>query len=574
MRFDELDAHPALLRAIAAHGYEEPTPVQTAVLGPELARRDLLVSSRTGSGKTVAFGLALAPMLLGDSEKLLPTPRPLALVVTPTRELAQQVAGELGWLYAPAGGKVLTCVGGTSPREEAKALQRGAHIVVGTPGRLCDHLDRKQLRLDALFALVLDEADEMLDMGFREELERILKDAPPGRRTLLFSATLPKEIEELASRYQKNAARIVATPRGEAHADIAYRGYLIAMRDREHAVVNLLRANEDAQALVFCETRRSVTHLHANLVERGFPAVALSGELTQAERTRALQALRDKRARILVATDVAARGLDLPEMQLVIHADLPHDAEVMQHRSGRTGRAGRKGVAALLVPMTRKGLAERLFARAKVKASWQELPTPEQILALDSDRLVRELEAATQDTEEADLEVARRLLALRSAEQLTAALVKLQRAARPAPEDLAETRAMLSRGPGPKREVRARSMNPPPRTAPTASKAPPHASKDRGTPLPRRPFAPPSADEVLFRINVGREKNADPKWLIPLLCRRGKVTKADIGKINIGQKETLVSITAKAAPRFAAGVKQPDPKDPRIQIIPAARGPK
>jgi ATP-dependent RNA helicase DeaD len=572
MRFAELPVHPALKRALITKGYEEATPVQAAVLDAKQGR-DLLVSSRTGSGKTVAFGIALAPTLMGEGELMPPTPRPLALVVAPTRELAQQVAGELAWLYGPAGGKIVTCVGGTDARAEARSIAHGAHIVVGTPGRLCDHLDRKNLRLDALRALVLDEADEMLDMGFREELERILKDAPPGRRTLLFSATLPKEITELAGKYQKDALRIAATAVGEVHADITYRAHLIAVREREHAVVNLLRAQGDAQALVFCETRSGVTRLHASLLERGFPAVAISGELTQPERTRALQALRDGRARVLVATDVAARGLDLPDIGLVIHADLPHDAEVLQHRSGRTGRAGKKGVAVLLVPFSKKFTAERMLGRARVKASFVAVPTAEAIRALDADRLVHELAAATAEPLDEDLEVARRLLQTRTPEQVASALVRLQRGKHPAPEDLPETTLMNARGgrPDPREArvpvTRGRETPPPARLGkPTAEKfTRPEAPREK------KPFVPLAQDagEVWFRINVGRERNADPKWLIPLLCRRGGITKAQIGKIRIQLKETQVAIVESAAARFAVMARKPDPTDPRIKIEPA-----
>jgi len=238
------------------------------VLAAENVGRDLLVSAQTGSGKTVAFGLAFAADLLGEYENLGPASAPLALVIAPTRELALQVQNELGWLYAQAGARVRACVGGTEIWREARALAEGAHIVVGTPGRLCDHLDRKRLDLSKLRALVLDEADEMLDMGFRDELERILKDAPEARRTLLFSATIPKGIAELATRYQRDALRLAATPPEQAHADIEYRAHVVAPREREQAVVNTLRNFEAAGALVFCATRESVNRLQAGLAER------------------------------------------------------------------------------------------------------------------------------------------------------------------------------------------------------------------------------------------------------------------------------------------------------------------
>src|SRR4051812_28059499 len=202
------DAHPSLLRALAERGYTEPTAVQAAVLEGSAAGRDLLVSAQTGSGKTVAFGLAIAPVLLGAAERFDAAGAPLALVVAPTRELAQQVERELTWLYAPAGARIASCIGGMDARREARALEWGCHIVVGTPGRLCDHLRRGALDLSAVRAVVLDEADEMLDFGFREELEQVLASSPEGRRTLLFSATIPREIADLARQFQQDALRI------------------------------------------------------------------------------------------------------------------------------------------------------------------------------------------------------------------------------------------------------------------------------------------------------------------------------------------------------------------------------
>ncbi|HET9599377.1 MAG TPA: DEAD/DEAH box helicase, partial [Anaeromyxobacteraceae bacterium] len=439
MTFDALSLSPPLRTALAARGYGEPTPVQAAVLATELRGRDLLVSSRTGSGKTVAFGLVLAEALLGEEMALAPpAPRlPGALVVAPTRELALQVQSELSWLLAGAGARVGACVGGMDPRREARALAGGLHVVVGTPGRLRDHLDRGQLELAALQALVLDEADEMLDMGFREELEAILGAAPAeGRRTLLFSATLPRPILELARRYTHEAARVAATPPGEAHADIAYRAHLVAAREREHAIVNVLRRLEPASALVFRDRRETVHHTAASLAERGFEAVALSGELGQAERTKALKALRDGRARVLVATDVAARGLDLPGVDLVLHADLPRDAAALQHRSGRTGRAGRKGLAVLLSAPAERFRLERMLHQAGVAAEWGPVPGPEEIRARDEERLAAEVAALAVEATEEERAVARRLLAGRAPELVAAALVRLERARHPAPEEL------------------------------------------------------------------------------------------------------------------------------------------
>jgi len=239
MPFPRLNS--ALQRALQAQGYDEPTPVQAAILEAAAGEQDLLVSAQTGSGKTVAYGLALASPILGQAETFGVAAEPVALVVAPTRELALQVQRELAWLYAPAGGRIVSCVGGMDARREQRALEAGAHVVVGTPGRLRDHLERGNLELSGLRALVLDEADEMLDLGFREDLEFLLEATPPERRTLLFSATIAKEIAALARRYQKGALRIDTTVRNAPHADIDYRVMRIAPGEAEHAVVNILR---------------------------------------------------------------------------------------------------------------------------------------------------------------------------------------------------------------------------------------------------------------------------------------------------------------------------------------------
>src|SRR5262245_2890406 len=315
--FSELSIHPALAAALAARGYETPTGVQAAVLDAGNSGRDLLVSSHTGSGKTVAFGAAMADSLLAAGETHVPRgANPIALVIVPTRELAVQVREELRWLFASAHPRLASFTGGTPVMGDVKALQRGVELAIGTPGRLVDLLRRNSLKLADVRVVVLDEADEMLDLGFREDLETLLQAAPTTRRTLLLSATLPPEIQAMARRFQRDALAI--DPRkaaggggapgasARAHDDITYRAHLIAPGDRLAAVVNVLRDEDSARAIVFCTTRDGVAELHAALVARGFAATAISGERAQAERDRALEQLRRGEARVLVATNVAA----------------------------------------------------------------------------------------------------------------------------------------------------------------------------------------------------------------------------------------------------------------------------
>lgn len=268
---------PPIARALTAKGYETLTPVQSAVIEDNTDGRDLLVSAQTGSGKTVAFGMAIAPTLLGEAEMLPPPGAPLALVIAPTRELAMQVQRELSWLYAQTGAQTAQGVGGMDQRSERRALERGAHIVVVTPGRLRDHITRGALDMSALRAVVLDEADEMLDLGFREDLEFILAAAPEDRRTLLFSATVPKPIAELAKTFQKNALRITAASTGQQHTDIEYKLMSVPAAERENAVINTLLWYESTNTIVFASTREAVKHLSARLHNRGFDVVTLSG---------------------------------------------------------------------------------------------------------------------------------------------------------------------------------------------------------------------------------------------------------------------------------------------------------
>jgi ATP-dependent RNA helicase DeaD len=506
-------ALPAPLEAaLATREYTAATPVQAAVLQPEAAGRDLVVSAQTGSGKTVAFGLAMAAELLDGDGRIGSSRTPRALVITPTRELALQVSRELAWLYERTGARVATCVGGMNPSAERKMLNSGPTIVVGTPGRLRDHFERGALDLSSLAVAVLDEADEMLDMGFREELEAILDGTPDGRRTLLFSATMPRPIEALARRYQRDALRIATIAEGRGHGDIAYQAITVSPPEVENAVVNLLRFHEAETAILFCATREKVRHLHATLQERGFAVVALSGEHSQSERNHALQALRDGRARVCVATDVAARGIDLPTLSLVVHVEIPRDAETLQHRSGRTGRAGRKGVAVLIVPFSARRRVEAMLGRAKINAEWQEVPTREAIGERDRERLLAKLLAPV-EVEDADRELAQRLLAERSPEQIAAMLVNAHRASLPEPEEM---------------------------TAAARSDA--QAERHR----------PGFEDTVWFRMDIGRSEGADPRWILPLICRRGHVTRSEIGAIRIGQAETYFQIPRAIADKYAA----------------------
>ena len=493
--------------ALSRKGYSGLTPVQEAVTDDALAGKDLLVSAQTGSGKTVGFGLAMAPDLLDQDGRFDRPATPLAVVIAPTRELALQVRREFDWLFAEAGIVTASAVGGMDARTERRALERGAHIVIATPGRLRDHTARGVIDLGNLRTIVLDEADEMLDMGFAEDLEYILEQTPKTRRTLMFSATVPRGIAKLAQTYQKeDAHRLkVGSPKAQ-HSDITYSALNVAPSDIEKSIINLLCYHDAQTAIVFANTRSMVARLTAKFSNRGFSVVSLSGELSQAERTNAMQALRDGRARVCVATDVAARGIDLPGLELVIHADLPSNAEALLHRSGRTGRAGRKGTSILIVPARQRSKAQRLLKTAQLEAAWATPPSAEDVLAREEERIIAS-PALDEPPSAEETAFAERLLEGRTPEQIAAAYLRLYREHNSAPEILG--------------------------TIPEPGKRKTDARTDFG----------PS---TWFSLSLGRKHRAEPRWLLPMLCRNAGLSKDAIGAIRVQYQETFVEIADNA----------------------------
>jgi ATP-dependent RNA helicase DeaD len=384
---------PALAEAIARKGFTSLTPVQLAVLDPALIGRDLRITSQSGSGKTVALGLVLADLARQRPPAHSGLSAPFVLVVAPTRELAKQVESELAWLYARLGVRVASATGGASPRDERRALAAKPTVVVGTPGRMLDHLKRGAIDASHVGAVVLDEADRMLDMGFREDLEAILAFLPQSHRTHLVSATFPHEVRSLADRVQDNPAHVEGTRLGEPNADIDHLIHLVDPHQRIDAIINLLLAHPDEQTLIFCRTRAEVAETAAELAQAGFGVRALSGDLEQNARDRALAALRAGHIRALVATDVAARGIDVRGVGRVIHVEPPLDADSYTHRSGRTGRAGRKGTSSVLVSLPGLRRVAAVLRAAGVSARFEPIPSAEAIAAAADERVFAELTA-------------------------------------------------------------------------------------------------------------------------------------------------------------------------------------
>ena len=514
-----------IVNAMKDKGYEKLTPVQEEVIKEEYSGLDLLVSAQTGSGKTIAFGLAIVDNLTTDSKLFKKPKSPEALIIVPTRELALQVKNELSWFLASSDAKIVSCVGGMDIRTERRNLETKPNIVVGTPGRLKDHIERGYFNVSNIMTVVLDEADEMLDMGFREDLEAILETTPDDKQTLMFSATVPRGIANLAKRYQKDAVRITAGETNSQHVDIEYRAFKIVMSDQENAIINTLRYYEATNAIIFCATRIAVNHMTSRLTNRGISAVALSGELSQNERNMALQAMRTSKARVCVATDVAARGLDLPNLDLVIHADIPRTSDTLLHRSGRTGRAGRKGVCAVLVPQNRSRIAERLFSQANIKPIWASTPSREEILKEDKKRIVENQILKDPITED-EKDLIDELISKNSIEQLAAAYYRLLGKNLSAPEDL--------RNPSDRDEGRGR---------------------DNGF-----------KNSIWFELSVGRDDTAEPRWLVAMLCKAGNLSKRDIGSIKIQPKVTNIEISEETAATLKELASNKKPIERHIMI--------
>jgi ATP-dependent RNA helicase DeaD len=542
----------APLRAtMTKRGFTALTEVQSAVLAADATTHDLRISSRTGSGKTVAIGLALGARLLATAGRR-DLPGPTTLVIAPTRELADQVAREFTWLFAEvAAVQADSVTGGTSVLHERRRLERRPRILVGTPGRLLDHIQNGAVNLSAVDQLVLDEADQMLDLGFRDELDSILEALPAERRTHLVSATFPNEVMDFVERIQKDAVSIAGTPPGEAHADIEHIACVCHPRDRYDALVNLLLMTEGERTLVFVRTRQDTATVAEQLAEDGFAAMAISGDMAQPQRTRTLQAFRRGIVTALVATDVAARGIDVPEITQVVHLDLPMDSATYTHRSGRTGRAGRKGRSVMLVPPGARRRAFRIHDEARIDASWRDVPGPEPIQRMLDERVEGRLMQLVGDegpqASANDLGTAERLLEGRDPKEVVARLLAKARprsvcAPREIEVPMQPRTRERDRAHGPDRPVRREA--------------------------PRRAPAQRTEGFVSFVINWGSQQGANPKRLLAHICRRGGITGDRIGSIDVAPRGATFEVDRAVARAFATRARTPDRRDPHLIIRP------
>ena len=544
-----LEQAPAGLgAALRKAGFEQFTAIQQAILDPELADRDLRISSQTGSGKTVALGLLLAPSVAIAAATARPqktrkaVASPVTLLIAPTRELAGQLGRELTWLYAPLGARVLVVTGGTSVMQERSQLQRLPQVVIGTPGRLLDHLRAGAMTLDQLKTVALDEADEMLDMNFEEELDGILGYAPDARRTHLVSATFPREVVRLADRLQQAPVSVQGTVLGKANADIEHVVMRVRQADRFNAAVNVLLRYPEDKTLLFVRTRTETVRLADELSAAGLAARALNGEMTQRERTATFTQFRNGTVRYLVATDVAARGLDVQDIGRVIQVDLPDNADVFTHRSGRTGRAGRRGTNVLFAAARAEFRVKGLLRGARVEARLGSIPTPAEIFAAADERIgesfLHDLANSGGDVDARSQDLADRLLAKHSPAELVACLLKRE----------------AKRSHGTPRQVRDDAK-------------PAHRERNPrkvGQKSPTRQR--PQGDFITYQVSWGEHAGADTRRLLAMVCRRGDVSSDVVGAIRVAPKSSTVEISSSVAPQFERAVTRPDKRNPRAQF--------
>ncbi len=502
-KFAALGLSESILRTLTALGYEVPTPIQERTIPLLLSGRDLIGQAQTGTGKTAAFAL---PML----EKVDPSSREAqGLILTPTRELAMQVAEAV---HAYAGEmkeiSVLPVYGGASMVHQLKRLQQGVQIVVGTPGRLIDHLDRGSLRLDSIRMIVIDEADEMLKMGFIDDVERILGSAPESRQVALFSATMPAGVLRIAKKHLANAERVEIEHKAITAPKIEQRFLNVSEAQKIETLTQILELEENDAVLIFRRTKTGAAELAERLVGRGFAAEAMHGDMNQRERESVIRRLKSGNIEIVVATDVAARGLDVEQITHVINFDIPNDVEAYVHRIGRTGRAGRSGVATLFItPRERKMMREiERFTGTSIKP--MKMPTRADIAA----RRVAQLK----DTIRKNLAVGNLELYLELVEQL----------AEEGPHDIAEIAAAAAR------LVR-------PDVVPSAAKELP----------PREPVARDEGARVRLQMSIGKRDGVRPADIVGSIANEAGVAGRDIGPIEIRDSSTYVTVPADAVER-------------------------
>ncbi|MBE5313868.1 MAG: DEAD/DEAH box helicase [Xanthomonadales bacterium] len=539
VRFADLGLSPALLEAITSVGYETPSPIQAATIPTLLSGQDVLGQAQTGTGKTAAFALPILSKLQ-ISQKA-----PQAIVLAPTRELAIQVA-EAFQRYAShmPGFHVLPIYGGQGYAPQLTGLKRGAHVVVGTPGRIIDHLERGSLDLSQLKWVVLDEADEMLRMGFIDDVEAILQKTPASRQVALFSATMPPRIRAIAQTHLRNPREVTIAAKTTTAKNIRQRFWLVSGMHKLDALTRILEAETFEAMIVFARTKQATEELAEKLAARGFSAAALNGDVPQAVRERTVQKLKDGELDIIVATDVAARGLDVERISHVLNYDIPYDTESYVHRIGRTGRAGRSGEAILFVAPRERHLLRTIEKATRQPIEAMNLPSVDTVNEQRLNRFRQQIQEALADPQ---LEQYRSVIERIESEQnipaieIAAALARLHRGDTPLllPPDkpMPAAREFRERGDRPERTPRDRFER--------EERAPRERTErdDRAPrePRPQREIAADYAFET-FRVEVGHMHGVKPGNLVGAIANEAGIESKHIGRIDIRGDHALIDL--------------------------------
>ena len=514
--FEDLNLQPELLKAVEELEYTTPTTVQSQVIPAMLAGTDVIVRSKTGSGKTAAFALPVLQNLDVDDNAV------QCLVLAPTRELAMQVTEAIKGYGKHLHARVLSVYGGQAYGPQIRSLKRGVQIVVGTPGRLNDLIRKNILDLSAVHTVVLDEADEMLSMGFIEEIETILSETPPERQTTLFSATVPQRIRKLAEKYMKDPQSIFVKQSEMTVTTIEQRYCVVNEKDKMAVLTRFFEVEEITSALIFAKTRVSTGELANELTVRGFAAEALNGDLNQDARERVLNRFRRGQIKVLVATDVAARGLDIDDISHVFNFDLPHDPESYVHRVGRTGRAGKTGIAITLVAPKEQYSIRRIEKFTKHQLVKASIPTEEEIATYRVTNLMDQVAVWIRRgrcTQEQQL-VAQLVEEGHDVNMIAAIALKMARA-----EEKQRPIAKIS---DVKDVQRSKSRRPQRAASRDGARSKGNSSHEQGM--------------IRLRLNRGKKHGVRPNDVVSTIARYSKVPGSSIGKIRIQDKNTLVDV--------------------------------
>jgi len=556
--FGELGLPETLLAALSAVGYESPSPIQSATIPALLSGRDVLGTAQTGTGKTAAFALPILTRLEPSQQK------PQALVLAPTRELAIQVA-EAFQTYAARtpGFQVLPIYGGQGYGPQLHALRRGVHVVVGTPGRVIDHLERGTLDLSQLKCLVLDEADEMLRMGFIDDVETVLKKTPPTRQVALFSATMPAQIRRIAQTYLRDPVEVTIAAKTTTAANIRQRYWFVSGLHKLDALTRILEAEPFDAMIVFARTKAATEELASKLQARGVAAAAINGDMQQQQRERTIAQLKDGRLDVLVATDVAARGLDVERISHVLNYDIPYDTESYVHRIGRTGRAGRNGEAILFVTPREKGMLRAIERATRQPIEEMRLPS---VAAVNDRRVARFFEKISGALETGGLEPYHELVARYAGEhdvgatEIAAALARLLQGDTPLLLDARDEPAPRERIARNEREPRPFAATDAPGRA-HAPRPPRHPGGDEGhAPRPPRqakpPRAAPDTGMEAYRVEVGHVHGVKPGNIVGAIANEAGLESRFIGRIDIHEDHSILDLPEGMPPEIMAHLRK------------------